>query len=379
MTQSVPHEVLLLFIALGVVYLAECFGRLRPGQVAVEQRAFGGWKLHTDGWFFRSPLPGGLLFVLDGWRLGASELAAYAETPHAVRARKPSGWGWRRAPWDKQEILVRHDEVRVGGALFFRGETPARARALARALARLRRAGNPARERSKWIAEALDAEAAKGRADEVGKAATPVGVASALWAGWLLLITVLLLRDFRWIQAWPLFLIGGLALYSAVVLLYWRAHRRIHPDAASDRRQQVIALALSPLGAIRAPDRLSRDALADHHALACALALLKGPALDAVARAALIEVLHPAIEPWQPHKPELAADRADFLAFVAPSIRAATSELDPDRLVIPDPPPNPEQRAYCPRCFADYRADVPQCDDCGGLALSRWPSASQAD
>lgn len=374
MSATVPQEVLLLLVALGVVYLAECFGRLRPGQVAVEQRLFGGWKLHRGSSFFRSPLPGGLLFVLDGWRLGASESAAYAETPHAVRARKPAGWGWRRAPWDKQDVVVRHDEVRVGDALFFRGESPARARAVARALARLRRAGDPAKERARWIAEALDVDAAKARAEEVGKSAGPVGIASAMWAGWLLVVCALILRDFRWIQAWPLYVTGGAALYSAVVLLFWRAHRRIHPDAASDRRQQVVALALSPLGAIRAPDRLSRDALADHHALACALALLEGEARDAVARAALIEVLHPAVEPWEPSKPEIATDRAAFLRFATPFVREALTEFDADALLVPEPPPDPGKRAYCPRCFADYRADVAACEDCGGLALERWAS-----
>lgn len=148
---------------------------------------------------------------------------------------------------------------------------------------------------------------------------------------------------------WPVLLVVGLALVAFTLLGFWQAHRDLYPDAVSERRSKTILMALSPLGAIRAVDHLSRRLFADTHPLIAAQALCRSE--DAVSLARSLYYSPPDRDP---------AVR-DFLEACGlwERVAAPPRELDPATI------------AYCPRCHTQYVRSLAACADCSGVALQR--------
>ena len=156
----------------------------------------------------------------------------------------------------------------------------------------------------------------------------------------------------------PLFLF----LVVNIACTFRRIHCTLKPTALAERREKLIALLLSPVGAIRAPAVLIRQSIADFHPLAVAAAVM-------------------------PHR-EARRFTAQILRDLTFSVRDTENESsietewrlavwewtrkefgDPGLLVGA-----PVQRfhasvSYCPRCEQEYVVGVGVCVDCGGVAL----------
>lgn len=152
---------------------------------------------------------------------------------------------------------------------------------------------------------------------------------------------------------WPELLFLGLAILGLTLAAFWRAHRRLYPDARGERRSKTILMGVSPLGAIRAADHLSHGLLARAHPLVAAVALC--PREEAVRLARWLY---------------FAPDGHD------PDVRRYLESSDLWDVVAA--PPRLEEMgaaAFCPRCHAQYVRASGDCSDCAGVGLRpRTPS-----
>jgi hypothetical protein len=148
---------------------------------------------------------------------------------------------------------------------------------------------------------------------------------------------------------WPALLVVGLALVAFTLVGFWQAHRDLYPEAASERRSKTLLMAVSPFGAIRAVDHLSRRLFTDTHPLVAAQALCRTE--DAVSLARLLY--------FSPRAGDPAV--REFLE---------TCELW-DRVAAPPRELDAATIAYCPRCHTQYVRSLAACADCGGVALQR--------
>jgi hypothetical protein len=192
-------------------------------------------------------------------------------------------------------------------------------------------------------------ETAKKRVELFIDAAEPVWIScNALWL-FLFCITPAVVVARGIAASWIALLVVGLALLAFTLLGFWQAHRDLYPDAAPERRSKTLLMALSPLGAIRAVDHLSRRLFRDTHPLVAAQALCRTE--DAVNLARLVY--------YAPR--ERDREVREFLEACKLWDRVAAPPRDLDSATI----------AYCPRCHTQYVRSLAACADCGGVALQR--------
>lgn len=147
-------------------------------------------------------------------------------------------------------------------------------------------------------------------------------------------------------STWKPLLLAMLALHALILVLLYRAHRQLDPEAGRARWGLLARLAVSPPAALRAADLLSLPLLQLEHPLAVAVALRVERELPRLARHASFE------------------GRVDVEKQPA-KLTLRRWGLDPDQLLAPPTRENPNCRVYCPRCHAQYTDDrLLVCRDC---------------
>jgi hypothetical protein len=145
-------------------------------------------------------------------------------------------------------------------------------------------------------------------------------------------------------------LVAVLAMWLlAIILTYRRSWTKLYPDRPGGWRNDAVLMALSPLGAIRAADRLSRNALADLSAMRVASVIASQDEFCRLARLVYfdIDARHDA---RQEIDRILEAERWAGI-FVAPP--AAESGM----------------KGFCPRCHTQLLRDAGECPDCVGVLI----------
>lgn len=158
---------------------------------------------------------------------------------------------------------------------------------------------------------------------------------------------------------WPplLAILGVLVL--GVAFCHYRAHRRLHPEAVSDRWSRTIAMVLLPTDAARAYVWLGRDALSRFDPWT-ATAVLGAPeyVTEALERR-LRELSWPTVDERRSASDSERRELSAWLATLMP---------EPKRLSEP-PPAEPGTVGRCPRCLAPYGRIVESCADCPGVPV----------
>ena len=151
-------------------------------------------------------------------------------------------------------------------------------------------------------------------------------------------------------------------LIANTAYTFRRIYCVLNPTALADRREKLLALLLSPLGAIRAPAVLIKNSITEFHPLAVAAAVMP----HEEARRFTARVLRDLT---------FAAQGDENWSSMETEWRSAVwqwtqSEFgDPELLVGPPVRRFHTSLSYCPRCEQEYVVTVGVCVDCGGVAL----------
>lgn len=379
-------EDLSLALTLVVLYVAECTSWVALGGAAVVARA-GGRALAFPRGGLRNDRGGLVLGGLDPLRgatllvprwpvsIGPSGVLGWVAESLEPGARPPQSGAYRR--WDELgRACADGRAVRAGGATL--AEVPSTVFA-ERLAAELRALDALPRERRAAAVEALldrvtDADEARGRVSAFERETRALRAASAVLAAVVLigLPALWVLAGFR--HAWAPSLAAAYAPTWIVAALFYRAHRRLLPEARLERGTDTALLALLPLSAIRAADVIGRHLLAGVHPLAAVAALLDRETIERFGGHLLRDAAHPRLPLCAFEGPEAEADERWFRAALAARLERVVRRAGIDPAALTAAPARAEavDTGWCPRCRAQYTAKADACADCGGVTLERF-------
>jgi hypothetical protein len=162
----------------------------------------------------------------------------------------------------------------------------------------------------------------------------------------------------------------------SISLLFYRAHRVLHPTADEERFTRFLTMLLAPPTAVRAADLLGRNLLESFHPLAVAQVLCAPNPFREFAQAVLRDSRHPFGPPVEGHVAATLPVQTE--SFFRQSVIARMEKLleaagiDPGTLLEPSAKSDRAHRSYCPRCGAQFVSAEGVCQDCGGLPLAAF-------
>lgn len=375
---------LALAVVAGALYLVECLAWVRPTAVCCFVSVGRGWWCRRG-----SSLPGnerGGLALVDPLTFdGGVVLCApwpVSLSPDGVANVRPTDAGGVSAPVFVPfeavgSVEARDADILFGGKLFARAPGPRQANELVAMIHRLAR--HPADHRPSALAREVAAcfdEAAAAETWRAFRSLTRVtGACSFGLFASLFLVAPAVLVVLGPHPSWQYLLAGVFALTITTAVSYFRAHRRLHPASAFDRWTQTIAMVLFPLAAVRAVDRLSRDALWRFDLTTAAFTVGGAAAIPQV-RVHVIDMDGSGSD-FGIEEPEVLDCVRWFRALLASETRASLERLG---MSVLEPPAREgaELFCYCPRCHAQFTKEATRCPDCPGVVLKGFDvTASQ--
>ncbi len=175
--------------------------------------------------------------------------------------------------------------------------------------------------------------------------------------GYVFVVIPVVIALFGFLRTWIILL--GLLVASILVaaFAYRSAWRRLYPSNPRGWRSHAALMVVSPLGTIRAADRLTRTALAEYAPMiALTMLATRGEAVR-VARLAYFDSGTRETPP--------VFNRDDY-ALIAPLMAAD--------VLAPPARENAEMRGYCPRCHAQLTHATGLCPDCHTIGIFRFAS-----
>lgn len=366
------------------MYVSECVTFVRKDALAVAKSWFSGWTVRTPsslmgsqerGLILSNPLPPfGTTLLAQTWPFSPAPAGVHAYAALTVHPEGRTREDGPFVPWDDLHGVVAEDKaVRSGEAVVGRADSDAGARGWAGMLRELAKAYPADREDGiqRALDRAFDRSAAMRRAqelDDAGRWVRRIGI--ALWLHLFVAVPVVV-KSWSIVFAWPILALVMLLLMWTIATLFFRAHRRLHPEAAGERLQAVFVFTFLPTAAIRAVDYLSRSTMAGLHPLAVAHALLDADAFKVFARKVLLDARTP-LRP-ECRSEDIRAREAE--AWFRDRLKAALERfvraqgLDPDALCAAPSPKDASSKSYCPRCDAQYTLKEGTCSTCGAIDL----------
>jgi hypothetical protein len=194
-------------------------------------------------------------------------------------------------------------------------------------------------------------------ADEVLRLAAPLRrLGEGLWV-FLFFFTPIVVAVVGLLRTWMPLLAILLLWLTAIVVLYRRAWRTLHKGDASGWKSDVMLMIVSPPGAIRAADRLTRHALRPFGALRVTSVVAASDEWLRLARLVYFD--------------EAAAHekaRREIEAILRPH---------GIQMALATPPAQvPGMRGFCPRCHEQVLRDSGDCPDCVGVPIRAFASAN---
>ena len=389
-----------LVVVVVALYLAECFMWVRRGAVAFCSRGgAGGGGRHRiahgsaalgnnrGGLLFLDPLPPiGSAFVSYAPAISLDAHGAYSYTAQTIGPHGPAEQpGKYFALEEIRGIAAVSGEIRINGELFADVGDAAIASRYVTLLEQLRRASPDGRDAliDQSLAAATDLDAIRAaRQRYMKKSAALRWAAHGLFVLMLVALPVVIIVPslFRFWLEWLLLTVLCLL---AVVVLFYRAHRALHPASAGERWMAVAEMILLPLAGIRAPATLSRHVLAHFHPLATAAVLCDEVTFTSFARRVLLDLRYPLRKVVQPQSDAERATEQSSRTRLAAALESVVRRAGHEPVVIlRSPAPNEaSSRSFCPRCDTQYVVPEGVCADCGGISLQpidRPPADSAA-
>lgn len=360
-----------LYLVLAAIYLADCLVWVRT-QASVftkrwkrYRRADGGalWGNAQAGLNLGWPLPPlGCIFVAE-----PLPCALAPEGLCALDTRRVLDWEAARA----LECVGR--ELRVDGACWVRTSSSRSAARLWSELRRLAALEPAARARAlaEFAAARFDERAIPARFERM----RPERARLLPWNNALFLyafvVLPLVVSNVGLVPTLLATASGLVLLQLAAVVSFARAASRLYPGESGENRAAWIGIALSPPGAMRSADLLSRDWLADFDPLAVAALLLPRAEFEREAALRLRRVRHDVLaqDASAAAQAVLGAWRELELRLLEAALRRAG--LDPEVLDAPPQALGEDCLSYCPRCQAQYLHAEGACEPCSGVVLRR--------
>jgi hypothetical protein len=333
------------------------------------------WGSDRMALMFGPPLPGTGRFHLVGlFPLSLGRDAVYA---HVAQDPNPGGRtpkSGRLVTWDEARTArAEGRDVLVGRAQLVSVGADALARHIARELQRLAvlEPDRRARAIDELRTRSLDESLVRARSDSWTRAARTLrwpAVATAL----LLFVALPAVWSTVGVTlAWPWLLAAVAATQTWSATTFHRAHRALNSRERGERTARTLAVALSPLEALRSAEILGRDLFAEFHPFAVGAALLTRREFEPFAE----RVLRDALCPLPPVCPSadpraIAAEREDRERLVRALEKAAKRLELPRDLASGAPAGDSDERAYCPRCRRTYTLESGTCSECWELPLA---------
>jgi hypothetical protein len=164
-------------------------------------------------------------------------------------------------------------------------------------------------------------------------------------------------------STWIVLLAGLAALTCVTVASFVLAHRRLNPDRRQDRLSQALMLAIAPIAAIRAVDRLAWFAFADYHPLAVAAVLADRGTFVHAARRDRFDAARLA-------RQFEGSASASWYKWTLEEIDGCLDRYLAREETLEAPRADDgSSRSYCPRCGDQYVADKGRCAGCEDVEL----------
>jgi hypothetical protein len=369
------NELAELYVVFVVVYLVEC-AQWGPRRAVAVLALAGRWRCRRS-WSPNASWSRGALFGVPWPPLSP---ALVAETVPVQLGPRGLLHDDTELVWESVDrVAVIGARVEVNGQPLATLATRRGAAALGALLEKLPRLSPQRREAAlaRWLDARFDTTTAPARLQDFRAGTGPLRIATnALWVALFLGLPVVFTLPLG--GPLPLLALAALVLllWAVSAVLFERALRKPALIARAlwpDLTKRVVAAA-SPLAAIRSPDLIARELAGDLDPLAVAANLVRAPALGALARPRLVELLFrrdgPAAGAWWR---DAEVDRIRRL------LRA--SDVDPDGLLAPPERERAAVIAWCPACLAQYET-VPTpnrtCpnDRCAGIGLIDYRAPS---
>lgn len=219
----------------------------------------------------------------------------------------------------------------------------------------------------------FDAALVRERIGAWHEAGAPLRVDAAGMFALVFVLGPISVRVLGWSSSWPILAIGVMVVAMLIVGDFRTAHALLFPERRGAPNAVLWTIALSPASAMRAPDVLLRNLMVQHHPLAVAHVLCDSAEYERIAGAWLREqrrreaLAARAAERGETNDQDLRASRPAAEAFIAATVG------DRDALLGPPARHDPSAASYCPSCLDEYVLATGECDDCGGIALARFP------
>lgn len=360
-------EVLSLFLVLFVVYISQCIAAA-PDNCAVFVVS-GSLKGRVLRHYWKAGSAQHRVFLLNPFL--PVEGAAYVENVPFILLCGPSGECDRveflsssGGKDDRKAVLLnaRPDIASHGKQIFVNGEvfvslpSEASAKRTKAALRRLQEV--PPKKRLSVLDGELAGRFSRESLDKrlrLYADVTPY-LHAACWSLFLLLflLTPLLVFFVGLHGIWPGLLAYMAVVYLLVVILFYRADRKLYRGERQGGAQRILTIALSPLAAIRANQSLVANLVSGFHPLTVAHRILRAEDFLEFARSEL--------------------RRTEFLHGDAVLLRhckefLARENVDVKELLKAPNPESPRSRSFCPACLTQFVIESGACQDCGGVSL----------
>jgi hypothetical protein len=224
---------------------------------------------------------------------------------------------------------------------------------------RLARSESSSATAAAWLEHHTNVDAVRRRLVEWTASARALRNATSALGGGLLLSLAAALVSGSFAALGVLAVLAPLSSIG-IPVLYWRAHRRLHPRLGAERWVDAAVMAFYPAASLRAFQKLATGVTATFHPVTVARALDGGTVRDELCELALRDLDHPAADTHRgdPTRAELA--RRLRLDVVPPPRRAVADGAGAD--------------GYCPRCLDTYLRAEGKCSRCPRVTLLAPPS-----
>ena len=344
-----------------VLYLLDCFLFVRSGQLLFTRTASSGFRVRGPGLRLAGMLPWDWSVLTVTEPLILSKAGIYARVdfnPDPFRPPGPDDFDF--IPWEEVgSVRTDGKRVLVKGRPVFQASTRIEATVICRRILKLR--GLLPEEKGKAISEDLaiasDIDSIPETMEAVKRSASLLTKVSAALFFWtLFLIPVSLLLRLPPLILW-MEVLGFIVCWFTIVVLWWRAHLALFPEAGGDRLEEMFVFLFFPVSALHALGKLTRRVFAVYDSTALITALAPSFVRENLER----EHIRAAAAASSGGKEDFTAIwkmRVQSLEELAgkAKVNLTGAELTP---VTPG-----SEGVACPLCGSQYRKGFKECADC---------------
>ena len=344
-----------------VLYLLDCVLFVRGGQLLFTGTASSGFRVRGPGLRLAGMLPWDWSVLTAREPLVLSETGIYARADSNPDPFRPPGPDdFELIPWEEAgKVETDGKQVVVNGRPVFAASTRIEASVCCRRIFKLREL--PTEERIEALREVLaainDIDSIPIAMEAIKRSAWLLSRVSAVLFFWtLFLLPVSLLLRLGPLILWMEIVIF-LAGWFTIMVLWWRVHLALFPEAAGDRLEEMFVFLFFPVSALHAFGKLTRRVFAAYDSTALIAALAPSSARESLER-----------EHIRAAAAASSRGSEDFTAVWKMRVRTLEELVGKTRVnltgaeLTPVVPGSGEMA--CPLCGSRYREGIKECADC---------------